>query len=454
MQILLAEDDLILRDTLKDQLERQGHPVRAVGDGRVALQALEEKRFDLAILDWKIPEPNGLALAKRLRERQGKGTYVVLMTGHDSLLEARALADSGVNAYLPKPLNSGLLVKHLAMAEGYLRTEGAGQPPETLPPPGAAEPLGALFSALGTPDPGLPVARALDAHAILAVTDAQGRITYANDTFCRISKYSRPELIGQDHRILNSGFHSKAFFQELWDTIRSGQTWRGEIRNRAKDGSFYWVLTTIQPFHDAEGRIAGYLSLRSDITPLKQVQETLMAEDERIEMILESANLGSLRFSSGKPEVEVDRRLRHIFGFSGEQSITLELLLAGIHPEDLPEVRVRLDKAMGEPGPHEAKFRLLLENGEKRWIRSWGRSHRGSDGQMWIDGVALDVTEQVAAFENLRMLRAILPMCAWCKKIRTDEGYWQEVEQYFLVHQDQAFSHGICPECRGSLSKT
>jgi len=126
---------------------------------------------------------------------------------------------------------------------------------------------------------------AMDASAIVAFTDVTGKITYVNDRFCEISKYEREELIGQDHRIINSGHHSKEFIRDLWVTIANGNIWRGEIKNRAKDGSYYWVDTTIVPFLNENGKPYQYVAIRYEITERVAQQDEIQKRANEVEMV-------------------------------------------------------------------------------------------------------------------------------------------------------------------------
>ncbi len=234
---------------------------------------------------------------------------------------------------------------------------------------------------------------ALDQHAIVAITDTQGRITYANENLCAVSGYSSEELIGRDHRILNSGHHPKEFIRELWDTILAGRVWKGDMKNRAKDGSCFWLTSTIVPFPGPGGKTAQFIAIRNDITARKAAEEKIVALNEDLQnraARLESANQELEAFSYS---VSHDLRapLRAVDGFSR--------LLIDEHAARLDDDGRRM---LGVIRSEAQRMGQLIDD-----LLSFSRTSRQQVDPLPIDmhAMAREVFAELSAFEPDRTLR-------------------------------------------------
>ena len=157
---------------------------------------------------------------------------------------------------------------------------------------------------------------ALDAHAIVTITDARGAITYANAKFTEISGYSAAELIGQNHRIMRSGVHDSRFYADMWDTITSGKTWHGQIANRSKDGEIYWAESTIVPWLDDHGTPYQYIAIRTDITAVKKVEAALRESEEMLRTSIETIGEAFVIYDPDDRLVFCNEKYRDIYGAS------------------------------------------------------------------------------------------------------------------------------------------
>ena len=252
----------------------------------------------------------------------------------------------------------------------------------------------------------------LDQSAIISFTDKKGVITSVNDNFCNISKYKREEIVGKTHRIINSHYHSKEVFSDLWKTIASGNVWRGELKNKGKDGSYFWLDTTIVPFLNKKKKPTQYLAIRFDITERKKAEQRVIKSNERFEKVTEATNDTIWDWDIIQKTFYRSKAIEKSFRQEVSKLLTAsDFWKDNIHPDDRKKTQNSVDDAIADPlcNRWEQEYRIINYQEEIIYAIDRGVIIRDEDGKaIRMVGAMTDISEQKQMDIKLRDVNQVL----------------------------------------------
>jgi PAS domain S-box-containing protein len=385
---LIVNDENIHLTQYELMLKEAGMTVKAINQPTRCIEALTEFMPDVLILDLTQATCTNIELAQIIRQNDNLALIPILLftSESDSESSEQLLAMKiGGDGFLIKPINPIHFIS--AVTAKASRSRWVIRLNNDLKKQNRENEF-----QLNT----------MNQHDIVSVADITGKITYVNDKFCKISGYSREELIGKTHFIVKSNAHPKKFYKNLWQTITSGKTWRGTICNLTKKGEHYWVESTIVPFLDSTGKPYKYVSARTDITQLKQSRE-------RLEQSQLFANTGTWDWNITTGVLHWSDHIWTLFGYEKEITKTsYENFLNAIHVDDRESVINAVNNCVEHGTEYNIEHRVVWSDGTIRWLNESGNVTRDIDGKaLHMLGVVRDITErkisEVAAQRNYQI---------------------------------------------------
>ena len=391
--VLVVNDNIDQLDLLQYILEQADYKVLRAENGAEGLDIATEKSPDLIVSDVMMPVMNGIELCRRIREVPQLHRVPVLLVSALRVDSESAVEGfrAGADDYLEIPFEQSRFTAKVERLFERKRDEEAH-----IQLIKAQKALHESRTELAY------IKFALDESTIVVMTDADGRINYFNEKFCEISKYSRAELKDKNHRILNSGHHPKEFFSDLWKTINNGNVWKGEIKNRAKDDSYFWVEMTIVPVLDDKRNPQKFIAISHDITESKEAEELLQHSETYYRALIENASdLISILDSEGKMRFQ-SPSIKRILGYDSGELIG-NLNFDFLHPDDSEKARQAIVEVVRNPSkPVEVEVRFRHKKGYWRHFACTLTNLLDNFAIKGIVSNAFDITERKQTEEALR----------------------------------------------------
>ncbi|MBS1795085.1 MAG: PAS domain S-box protein [Acidobacteria bacterium] len=391
--VLVVNDNSDQLDLTQFILEQAGYKVLRAEHGAKGLKIATEKSPDLVVSDVMMPVMNGIEMCRRMREIPHLHRVPVLLVSALRVDSKSAIEGfrAGADDYLEIPFEQARFIAKVERLFERKREEEAHIQ------------LVKAQNALRESRTELAYVRfALDEATIVVITDEKGRITYLNDNFCEISKYSREELLGQDHRLIKADHHPDEFFATLWTTIKSGNVWKGEMKNRAKDGSHFWIETTIVPVLDDDQKPQKFIAISHDITESKEAEESLKHSETYFRALIEKASdLISILDPEGRMRYQ-SPSITTILGYQNEELIG-QSCFDYLHPDDLEKARAAFEEIIRKNNhPVEVEIRFLNKKGDWRYFACTLTNLLDNLAIRGIVSNAFDITERKLTEAALR----------------------------------------------------
>jgi len=392
--ILLVDDSTVVRRQITSLLLPRSYEVRAVADGKSALEEIKNNSYDLIILDLELPDINGDKILEVIKKEQATVNIpVIIMTGTYDIDVVRRLVKQGANEFFLKPfVAEELLMKIDSWIDWQRKSREVDCERKLLQ----------------------EYKNTVDRSSIVSKTDKQGIITFVNDKFCEISGYTHHELIGKSHRMIRHPDMPKEIFKELWETISRGEVWSGTVKNRKKDGSHYWVQTIINPIKDINENIVEYIGIRTDVTELEDIKESLKTQlnitqrnfkdayqqVKQYEVAIDESNILSRTDAKGKI-LYANSRFYEISGYTSEEVIGKTHAIVR-HPDTPDSVFEDLWKTIHSGKPWNKILKNRKKDGSPYWVDSTIMPIKNKDGAISeFMAIRHEVTEIITLHQEI-----------------------------------------------------